>query len=301
MRKSLEQALEVAGMKFERPMKTGVLWSPTVFAVEGDFLIYEPVARSHQAHKGAPQGLLRMLLDGQESRPKAVAFCRRWGILGLCDHGLPRSHSETCLKQEVFRTSFDGKTSHSYYRESIDAVQRFARGLEAIVRIGAEMSQDRSGRTDDWNNACDIITGPDFPRWPFNPSDLHVSEARSLLQGLIARLIRICRLRPRFWWNSDVGSWQIDLDTEGAGYNLPAFIIIELILTIADKDGFAICSSCHRAYIPARSPSPSRRNYCPTVSCLRARACDASKDRYDRNKAKGKKRSKPKEKRHAKA
>jgi predicted RNA-binding Zn-ribbon protein involved in translation (DUF1610 family) len=59
-------------------------------------------------------------------------------------------------------------------------------------------------------------------------------------------------------------------------------MVIELIIAIADKDGFAVCSSCHRAYIPQRRPDPTRRNYCPACGRLAAMR-DASRDYRERN------------------
>jgi hypothetical protein len=38
---------------------------------------------------------------------------------------------------------------------------------------------------------------------------------------------------------------------------------------IAAKDGFAICSICHRSYVPKRQPAATRRNYCDDPKCRR--------------------------------
>jgi hypothetical protein len=273
--------LEMSGLRLDRPMKVGAVWSSPVVAIEGDFLIYEAGRRVKQ---NASRGLLRGLLEARSSREKTIKFCKKWGALGLCDHGIPSAHDTSahgkCRSRGAFRTRvIDGVPRHQY-RESIDSVQRFGIGLESLLRIGAEMAQGRTGQASDWNQACGM--DPDFSPWPENPSSFDLSTARTHLQILIRRLIEICRIRPRFFWNEQTSSWQIDLDSEGSAINLPALMVIELIVTIADKDGFAICSSCHRAYIPERRPDPTRRNYCPTCRSSAA-ARDASRDYRERN------------------
>jgi hypothetical protein len=223
-------------------------------------LIYK---RGNRAKHNASQGLLRGLLDAKSSRESTIRFYRRWGVLGLCEHGIPASHG-SCVSGSAFRTEIVNGVKVSYGRESIASVQRFAGALESVLRIGAEMSQGRCGAASDWANAEETLCGPDFPMWDPAPSTFNdLDTSRDFLHTLIRRLIDLCRIVPRFFWNRDTKSWQIDLDSAASLSNLPALLAIELIVTIADKDGFAICSSCHKAYIPGRRPDPTRRNYCP--------------------------------------
>jgi hypothetical protein len=273
----IEAGLALAGFDKDRPMKVGAIWAPPVARVEGEFLIYR---LGDRAKRNASQGLLRGLLDAKSSPEAIIRFCKRWGVLGLCEHGIPASHG-SCVSRRAFHTEMVSGVSGikaSYGRESIASVRRFAGALESLLRIGAEMSQGRRGAASEWANAEETICGPDFPMWDPSPStvnDLDIS--RNFLQMLVRRLIEICRIVPRFFWNRDTKSWQIDLDSQGSGNNLPALLTIELIVTIADKDGFAICSSCHRAYIPARRPDPTRRNYCPQCG-LAAAQRDAARE-----------------------
>jgi hypothetical protein len=66
-----------------------------------------------------------------------------------------------------------------------------------------------------------------------------------------------------------VGQWQIDLDAAHGRSNLLAVLTIQLMIRIADKDGFAICSICHRSYVPKRRPTATKRNYCDDAKCRR--------------------------------
>jgi hypothetical protein len=283
--------LSLGGLSLERrPMKLAVSWSAKVSEVEGDYLVYEVASRIRRA---SPQGLLREFIEAKSSRESVILFCRKWGVLGLCNHGVPRAHGD-CISIGAFRTRIANGVTLHYYRESIDSIQRFAGALESLLKIGASMAQGRPGSWQDWENACAVITDCDFAKWPENPSTMDVDAARLHLTIVVRRLIEICRIRPRFFWNAKTRSWQIDLDTEGLTINLPALLTIELLITIADKDGFALCSSCHRSYIPLRRPDPTRRNYCEL--CGRTAAMrDASRDFRKRNRE-----EKQSERKHAK-
>jgi hypothetical protein len=275
MTNDLEVELALAGFDKRRPMKAGTVWAHTVVAVEGDYLVYRIGQRTKH---NSSSSLLRSFLETRESREAAIRFCKRWGVLRLCRHGLPATHG-ACSADPPFRSEIVKGSKVSYCRESVEAVQAFAAALASLLRIGAEMSLDRPGRVEDWRVAIQIISEPDFENgWGSDPWSHGVGVARGFLQILIHRLIEICEVRPRFHWSDKASSWQIDLDARtGVLSNLPALLIIELIVTIADRDGFAICSSCHKAYIPARRPDPTRRNYCSTCGISAAQR-DAARE-----------------------
>ena len=146
------------------------------------------------------------------------------------------------------------------------------------------MAHERAGHHSDWRIAKDVISSPDFGplEEDENPAHFGLASARTSLQILMRRLVEICRIRPRFFWNRQTSSWQIDLDTDGNANNIPALIVIELMITIADKDGFAICSSCHKSYIPDRKRDPTRRNYCPKCG-IKAAWRDAARAKRERD------------------
>jgi hypothetical protein len=265
--------LQLAGMDKRRPLPVRAIWASHVLEVESDFLVYEPGTCS--SVRGNPQGLLIELIEAKESRESVISFCQKWGVLGLCSHGLPASHSPN-----VCEAALSADTPSGYIRrESIAAVQNFARGLESLLRLGIEISQDRPGLRGDWYTADTCICAPDFAPWDVYPSDYNDLElARDYLGILIQRLIEVCRVRPRFFWNRNSGGWwQIGLDSRGASNNLPALVAIELIVTIGTRDGLAVCSSCQHFYPPKQKPNPDQRNYCPGCGKL-ARDRDAQRD-----------------------
>ena len=78
-----------------------------------------------------------------------------------------------------------------------------------------------------------------------------------------------------------LGQWQIDHDSEGRS-NLLAVLTIQLMIMIADKDGYAICSHCHHSYIPSKRPASTKRNYCWREECKRAAWRDSKRELRER-------------------
>ena len=230
-----------------------MIWAPKVIGIEGDWLVYE--AHSFAKHNGSK--LLRNFLDAVGSDAGVVRFCKRWGVLGICEHGLPRTHS--CPSQ-----GFD-RDRPALRRESIAAVRLFGDALSRLLRIGAELSQGRLGSDEDWRkveevihdhdpestsasmlnpaespvidlrdqlvrlNKREVASGP-TPQSSRDPRKRRMEFARTFVQVLTRRLVRSCLIRPRFFWNESTMSWQIDLDSEANDGNIPALLVLELMI-----------------------------------------------------------------------
>ena len=198
----------------------------------------------------------------------------KWGVLGLCDHGLPYDHTASC----TFRSL--GGPSRS---ESAEHWRTLATAFVSLVNLGAEINQGRGGSFDDCRLANYRLLRPDFPGWDdqmIRAMMMDALGARDALQILIRRLLTIARVQPLFAWNRSASSWAISLDAAGLS-NLLGILTVQLMLTIAQKEGFALCSSCHRSYIPLRKPDPGRRSYCPDCG-LQAAWRDAARERRKR-------------------
>jgi hypothetical protein len=149
---------------------------------------------------------------------------------------------------------------HLEYADPIRGWRDIARRMRALCRIGAELSFGRVGRLEDW--ASLNVRVEDLEK--------SLNEARFALMSQVRQLVIQARLQPVLFWNPGKDGWQIDLDSSG-GSNLMAVLCIQLMLRVADKDGFAICSICHRTYVPSRKPAASRQNYCDNPQCQRDR------------------------------
>ena len=76
----------------DRPMREGMLYSPRDIELDGERLIW--VGQSMRYKHAKPEMLDDFigLCDAERFSSAVLAYARRWGVLGLCEHGLPSSH-----------------------------------------------------------------------------------------------------------------------------------------------------------------------------------------------------------------
>ena len=244
--------------RVDRPVQTAALWGPKVLRLEGDSLI---CSANEPQTKSPGTGLLDefIALAGADS-DACFRFGKKWCALSIAPVARPLLE----------------------FAESARVWQRAARRLRALYRIGAELGVDRAGHVEDWEVlGLESATVRKFVEGRrFDP----VKEARFDLMSQMRGLITDAHLQPRLYWKPDSvrsdqepskrwagsrGQWQIDLDAAGGRSNLLAVLTIQLMIRIADRDGFAICSICHRSYVPRRRPTATKRNYCDDPQCRR--------------------------------
>lgn len=264
---------DLAALRQERPVTSSMVWAPRPLDFKGGDLRY----RVGQAQRRrVDQSLLDDFLDLAEASDEAIyRFSRKWGVLGLCKHGLPWKHSDACIRTAP---SFPGHLA----AEKTDHWRTMAGAFKALVAISAELNQGRSGAVEDWMFVERRLSGPDSP--PTDGRELRLALrnrrlARIMLMAIMRRLIWMADITIRLGWNWASNAWELSLDCNGV--NLLALLTLNLLLTMADKDGFAVCSFCHQSYIPLRKPDPTRRNYCPKCG-LKAAWRDAARDGRER-------------------
>src|SRR5262245_59552954 len=73
---------------------------PTIVKVEDDQLIYSIRNRKVLQDANQPFEPLKSFLKladieiGEKAEKRIVEFAKRWGVLGICNHGLPSSHND---------------------------------------------------------------------------------------------------------------------------------------------------------------------------------------------------------------
>jgi hypothetical protein len=217
---------------WERPVQTAEVFAPKVLCLEGEYLVWDAERNSkNPPGVGLLDGFLR-LADGTPDQ--ILEFARKWGALAI--------NSTPLLKMRS--------------REPVAVWTDLAVRFRALHRIGAEVNAGRVGAAEDWKT---LRSEPPAS----NRSYKALEEARFALMSNMGKLVREARLCPRLYWNKPAKQWQIDFDTFSRT-NLLAVLVLKLMMAVADKDGFALCSGCQRSYPPGRQPSVGRRNYCPT-------------------------------------
>jgi hypothetical protein len=232
-------------------LPVGNIWAPRLARIEDEVLIPEK-SKLHPTpgillstgwiKRRAPKSLLTVfcnIAEAPDTERAVKAFASKWGMLGLCHHGLPSTHNSNC---------------HSDH-ETVDAYKNLSLCFSCLQRIGFEIAAGRCGEPIDWELADSILCAEDFPPWDklMRSSIVKFGVARDYLQIMMGRLTAVSRLQPRLAWND--GSWVIDFDAL-EGPNVVAILTLQLIAGIA---GGALrkCRDCPRWFQPR-----GRKVYC---------------------------------------
>lgn len=211
----------------DRPVQTGMVFAPEVLSLEGANLICD--ANKTQS-KPAVSGLLDEFLSLANAKPQEICrFAQKWGALKI------ESTPIQALR----------------FKEPVSVWREKAIRFQALHRLGIDINQRRTGAPEEWQ-VLDLEppTGKGA-----------IDEARLLVMSCVRKLVQKSHLQPRLYWNGGNRQWQIDFDAP-SGSNLLAVLVLQLMVSIADKEGIAICSHCQDPYEPERRPSIGRRNYC---------------------------------------
>ena len=180
------------------------------------------------------------IVYAQDLERAVKSFASRYGIAGLCQHGLPSGHSSTC-KQSA---------------DHVKGYKEFADCLDHLLNLGMELSEGRCGRTIDWAAADSTLCGRDFaphPREFWEDVQKHVGFRQSQFQILMRRLVLVSGLYPRFCWRR--GAWTIEFDSV-EGSNIAAILTTQLMARIAGGL-MRKCRNCPRWFQPQ-----GRQVYC---------------------------------------
>jgi hypothetical protein len=208
-----------------RPVQTAQICAPEVRKLDGEYLICD---QGLGPFKSPGAGLLDAFLTLANGEAESIfAFAQKWGALYL-EHKPIRGYK---------------------FLEPVSVWRALAAQFRSLHRIAAEVNCERTGVKEDW---MALGEGP--------PADL--KEARLRIMSNVRQLVQKARLQPRLHWDTRRKQWQIDFDVASIS-NLLAMLVLQLMFSIADKEGFALCCGCHKSYIPERQPSTTRRNYCP--------------------------------------
>jgi hypothetical protein len=238
---------------------------------------------------------LRSLLDefvnlSESADERIVRFAGKWGVLGVCKHGVPYSR---CLKD-----------CQEGYLENISVWRMYSRMARAILSISANLHQGIPGKNADWStifsfeireqddwfevvldkfshqflsavsdSALDAIRRSiseenkrreqgteNIISSPKNELAGLVNLQKLLLGWLIDALLVGSGIRLAFNWK--LAEPKIELSSSNS---LLGALACQMAFAVLRSDAIAICSACGTPYTPNRRPAASRRNYC--LSC----------------------------------
>ena len=274
---------ELAGLyseagHLERPVATGCLVIPNVIEIDGGRLHWD-IDDDRPIEQPEPgQGMLNEFLTLQDADDEQIgAYARRWGILGVCHHGVPASHAAFANAVErpcrLLREETD-----LYAWEPLERWRYFSRQAGAILNLAARLHADQPGRPEDWQQ---VITRKDRPVPWWKPSA--VRSERIMLGDVATQWITLGNVRPVLTWRSTNPGPQVEFGSGGSSFF--GALACQLMFTIARVDGVAVCSGCGTVYIPPRRPRRDQRRYCPTCRARGVPQRDAQRDRQQRRRA----------------
>ena len=141
--------------------------------------------------------MLNEFLTLQDADDEQIgAYARRWGILGVCHHGVPASHAAFANAVErpcrLLREETD-----LYAWEPLERWRYFSRQAGAILNLAARLHADQPGRPEDWQQ---VITRKDRPVPWWQPSA--VRSERIMLGDVATQWITLGNVRPVLTWRS---------------------------------------------------------------------------------------------------
>ena len=262
-------------------------WSGPLFSeVRGNSLVYRPIP-TREMRTPDTETMDRLL---QEFVTLAVApneailrFANRWGVLGLCKHGLPATHSMTLSKQVSLLPIYQyctPKKRQGYCYEPLERWRYYARQAKAITSLAYMPSILEPEEV--FNGNPETVFGINIMRggrveihglhgdeedWKALFGDMwftylkhdRVVAARDLLTLAIERLFKLTHIRPVFTWKSRKPDFHFCGRSDE--YGLFESLVMQLMLHVARARGLSVCRECLQAFLINHSHRST--SYCP--------------------------------------
>lgn len=216
-----------------------------------------------------------------------VRFANRYGVLGLCEHGVPSVMD--CARVSIGHVE----------AERLDHWRAWSRRLSAAIEVGQKVF---AGLEPDAAAVDRMLSGreasPDGPIGHWSSLDKHFDAntvARSL-KGQAGLKGPLSRNHQAFWFCRFFNAWlgsravvmpirepQRRLQIEYGPTGLFSALMLNTALAITGITSFVVCSNCGQPFAAERRRAPHRRVYCARYKCrVRAAQRDASRE-YRRN------------------
>jgi hypothetical protein len=212
-----------------------------------------------------------------------VRFAKRWGLLGLCEHGLPNAgcprHHREDRSMVTERSDASGLQAASAWlwwsgRESFEHWKGLALAFRSMLQIGLNLNRGKRSKNLDWQLAAVGLSGDLGEEvlgegWAEGISASSNTDeitrrttkglrlARVDYEILIQWLIDISHLHPKFQLRGR-NKWDIELDSTGSAGNIPAILTSQLMIRVGSLLRQIQCSECSGWFIPRRN----QRKYC---------------------------------------
>lgn len=243
------------------------------------------------------EGLLEgfLVLSDDRSGDRIARFARRWGVLAICEHGLPYTHNapywddewdtqhvgdDFCLPLGIEHIDEGGEAW-----EPLSAWRRLAETLQALLAIAVALQQDERPTRAGWQKiragweridaggifGVRLQIGGADPPWYGN-----LRTATRRVYELLNELLVIADVRPHAVFGGRGPAVKLGSSRPFGG--LFAALAVQTLMAACRSEGLYVCHGCGRPF--ALGPTERRRQagrntYCPDCG-LRAARRDAS-------------------------
>lgn len=189
----------------------------------------------------------------RKTNEEILKYARRWGVLGICAHGLPSSHDPGCSAQPV--------SDNSPYRRERLALWRHlskrAASLSFIVEALHESTHTGERLAKRLENHWKAV----WPKWLGD--DPKRMRWRRTVEGNwshVASIVNTClemgNVRPIMHRS---GPSKAGFTLRGNG--LFGALAVQMFFTI-NRTGLALCTGCGSPFIPEKNPTEGRGRFC---------------------------------------
>ena len=279
---------ELAGLTLDgggltRPMITEGWRVPAVVELQGNHLrwSYRDGDRLGKTIRAHPK-LLEVFVELADADPEVIRdYARKWGVLMICEHGVPAGHSAPRLPISDLHepTAVRGCDPHGWPDacwESVGAWYVRAREARAMLNVAAALRRGQPARIGDWHAVVyRVWYGDDRgdPSLDALNQPANATHAQAFLEDSINRWLAWGAVQPVLSWSTKKYP-TIVFD----GYGLFGALAVQLLAVVCGT-GWAVCSACGKVYNPgSRRPNPNRRNYCPDCRASGTPQRDAMRD-----------------------
>ncbi len=234
------------------PLPTRQPWVPGRMELDGDALVWYPHSTGHPVVDA--RGMLDTFLRIKSAKG-VLRFAQRFGVLGICEHGLPYTHPPS---PGQFRDELTGRplpytecrplrrndyTNWEPLRVWFHRVDQAA----AILRVAAALDAGKAPSKQDWQS---MIGG-----WRFKLSS-DPEENLHQLRMFVGGWLHSGHVTVEIDYLGNWPSMQLHADTFGT-------LAVQLVTAI-NKRHMVACSGCGLLYERGgRMPQRGRRNFCP--------------------------------------
>lgn len=227
--------------------------------------------RSVESGRGIFTAFLRL---GDAPGEQLLLYALKWGLLGLCDHGLPQTHAlaTSAAGMDFGYSDRPPACPAAYARpvrwpseptgrsERLEWWRKIARDAYAAVDIAARLHKGQPAPAERWASLAWAPSRTEMVEIVRSLTLYDGAQAVGFQKSALAQLanewLAVGDVRPVIrWWGA--GTPAINLRNRG----LFGALAIQLALTVSKATGLAGCDGCGRPLLDGTIRT-DRRNYC---------------------------------------